>query len=77
MKIAAPDKADVYGPATRSLVEYLLYFLFGTDANLSLYRLNPAVLTRFLNLGVLACVVRGQITIFTGSIDLAFTIDSC
>ena len=77
VKIATLDKADVYGPATRRFVEYLLDFSFGTDANFSLYRLNPAVPTRLLHLGLLECVVRDQITIFIGSTDQSFTIDPC
>ncbi len=77
VKIATLDKADVYGPATRRMVEYLLDFSFGTDANLSLYRLNLAVATGLLHLGVLESVVRDQITIFIGSTDQAFTVDPC
>jgi hypothetical protein len=53
MEIATFNKADIDGPAAWRLVDYLLDFSFCADANLSLYRLNPAVPTRLLHLGVL------------------------
>ena len=61
MEITTFHKADIDGLAAWRLVDYLFDFCFCADANLSLYRLNSAVATCFLHLGVLECVFRNEI----------------